>query len=113
MAYIDQQSQLVREVIGQQERSQAILVQELMKGWRLEKAPTDTGSPLSRTPWPLLTKLGAADDVDAYFKALKCTAKAAKFGKDQWAFLIGPYLSGEALAALKALEKTEALIMRN
>lgn len=36
------------------------------------------------------------------------TAEAAKWPKEQWTFFLGPYLSGKALAALKALEKTEA-----
>lgn len=35
-------------------------------------------------------------------------AEAAYWPKEQWAFLIGPYLSGDALVALMALEKVEA-----
>lgn len=79
-------------------------MRELVQAWHPQGIPRDGGT-LNRSPWPLLTKLGEKDDVEAYLEAFKRTAEAAQWPKDQWVFFLGPYLSGEALLAIKALEK--------
>lgn len=97
--------------MGQQERSQAVLVCKLTQGWKPTKAPLKpSGGSLSYSPWPLLTKLGESDNTEAYLDAFERTTEAAKWPKERRAFFIGPYLPGETLTSLKALEKAEAAV---
>lgn len=106
---VEHQMQLMREVVGQQEHSQAVLLHELTQSWKPADAPPASGGgALGRSPWPLLTKLGDSDDREAYLEAFERTAEAAKWPPEQLSFFLEPYLSGEALAALKALDKAEA-----
>lgn len=85
-------------------------MRELTQGWRPQEGTERGigGSPLSKSPWPPLMKLGGKDNIEAYLEAFECTVEAAKWPKEQWAFFIGLYISGEALSVLQALEKQEA-----
>ena len=55
-----------------------------------------------------LAKLGPDDDIEAFLVTFEKTAEAAQWPRAQWSYVIGPYLTGEAQATLKALEKEEA-----
>lgn len=81
---MEQQSQLVRKMVGQQERGQALLMRELVKVWKSQEGtPTAPGRGLGCSPWPLLTKLGESDDIKAYLESFERNAEAAKWPKDQ------------------------------
>lgn len=53
--------------------------------------------------WLSLTKLGPEDDVKAFLETFKRVAEVA-----QWPFILAPYLTGEAQAAVKALSNEDA-----
>lgn len=55
----------------------------------------------------MLTNMGPSDDVEAFLEAFERAAEAAGWPKEQWAYMVGLYLSGEAMTALKALEKAD------
>lgn len=105
---IEQQAELVQEMVGQQERGQAMLVRELTRVWKPAEGALGAG-PLGRSPWPLLTKLGESDNIEAYLEVFERTAEAARWPSDQWAIILGPHLLGDALLAVKAMEKVEAM----
>lgn len=71
--------------------------------------PAVGGEGTPRTPWSALAKMGPEDDVEAYLEAFERTAEAAGWPNDRWAAIVGSYLTGEAQAAVKALEKADAL----
>lgn len=72
------------------------------EGMDLHAGPSGQGT------WFPLTKLGPEDDVEAFLKTFERTAEMAKWPKEQWSFILGPYLTGEAQTALQALPKGEA-----
>ncbi|XP_054841809.1 uncharacterized protein LOC129333892 [Eublepharis macularius] len=101
----EQQVRLLRDLTAQQQESQATLLRGLAQALGGGGAGAPLG-PSRGTPFQL-TKLGETDEIDAYLEAFERTAEAAQWPQAQWAFILGPYLTGEAQAALRALPKEE------
>lgn len=113
----EHQAQLVRELTQQQQEAQAALAREhqaaqadLVRDLRqaLAANPRGGGRVSPRHPWRVLVKMGAEDDVEAYLEAFEKSAEVAGWLRKQWAAIVGSYLSGEAQAAVKAMEKADA-----
>lgn len=78
----------------------------------LEMMGRKGGSPNSplvgKASWCTLSKLGPEDEVEAFLETFEQTLEAAQWPKEQWAYILGPYLTGEAQAAVKVLPKQDA-----
>lgn len=48
------------------------------------------------------------DDIEAFLETFERVAKAAQCSRDKWPFVLGPYLTGDAQATVKALSKEGA-----
>lgn len=55
-----------------------------------------------------MTKLGPEDDIEAFLEMFERMAEAAQWAPAQWAYLISPYLTCPAQAAVKVLSKDDA-----
>ncbi|KAL8221818.1 UNVERIFIED_CONTAM: hypothetical protein K2H54_074532 [Gekko kuhli] len=95
------QVQLLRDVTQQQQAAQAAMM-------RLAEGPSCCQTSTRRWQWgiaadqrtrPLLTKLGQEDEIEAFLEAFVCTAEVAQWLVDQWAFILGYYLTKEAQAS--------------
>lgn len=106
---VKNQYHLLRELVHQQRGSQASLVRDLQKIWT---GPQGGGGspqlPMGKPSWAPLTKLTAEDDVEAFLETFERTAEADQWPRDQWAYLVGPYLTGPTQVAVKALTKDDA-----
>lgn len=106
---VEQQAQLIREVLKHQEQSQFSRVRKLVEEWKLgDSASAGPGNPFWKSPWPWLMKLGDHDELEAYLEVFERAAEVAGWPRELWAFIVCLYLLGEALAALKAVNKPEA-----
>ncbi|XP_040019919.2 uncharacterized protein LOC144383704 isoform X3 [Gasterosteus aculeatus] len=55
-----------------------------------------------------LSKMGATDDVEAFLHAFEATATREAWPRDQWVGLLAPFLTGEALNAVRDLGPDQA-----
>lgn len=77
--WLIKQCQLMRKVLGQQEWSQAALLQEMTKAWKpMEGTPAGPGAPLGHSPLFLLTKLEKMDNMEMYLEALEHMTEASQ-----------------------------------
>ncbi|KAL8178655.1 UNVERIFIED_CONTAM: hypothetical protein K2H54_054683 [Gekko kuhli] len=104
----EQQVQLLRDMTRQQQQAQATMMRDLHQAiLTVGQAPASGrgGTPSAKGLWPSLTKMDPEDDVEASLEVFELAAEATKWPPEQWAFILGPYLTVEAQAAMKALEK--------
>lgn len=107
----EHQAQLVCEMAHHNRDAQAAMMRDFHKAVVALSNPNPTlSSPLSagKTSWCPLTKLGPDDEIEAYLETFERTAEAAQWPRDQWAHILGPYLTGEAQAAVRTLSKQDA-----
>lgn len=61
-----------------------------------------------RGTWLPFNMLSREDNVEAFLEIFERVAEAAQCPRAQWLVVLGPYLMGDAQAAVKALSKEDA-----